>query len=100
MKTPTVLATAAALLALAMLPALPVATAIEPCDKYGLCLPPPPTLVDGCHVRARVLTADLPTEGCAPAATLYVCYPEYYGGSPGGFFGNLRLDCHEVLTLA
>lgn len=79
--------------------AAPVARAaddVDPC-RYGLCLPEPGWFVDGCHVTGIVVTADLPTAGCAPTATVYVCEVGYFGGS-GTVWGNLRFWCEPALT--
>lgn len=92
MRTPMLLA--AALVAVPL--ALPAASAVDLCDKYAICLPPVP--VDGCHFGAIYVRGDLPTQGCAPTATVYSCEVDYFGGSPS-LLGNFRFQCQPVLTL-
>lgn len=87
------LAAAGLVLALA-----PTASAVDLCDKYGLCLPPTSGILNGCHYNAIYVRGDLPTQGCAPEATLYSCDVTYMGGSPD-FWGNFRFMCEPMTTL-
>lgn len=69
------------------------------CTHLGLCLPPASAFLDGCRFHAVLVRGALPTEGCAASAAVYACEVEYFGGSPGGVLGNLRLTCWQVLAL-
>lgn len=72
----------------------PSASAVDLCDKYGLCLPDvgPEDLISECGVDALAARVD----HCQPQVE--TCEFTYMGGSPGGPWNNLRRECYAVLA--
>lgn len=84
------------LLGLSLAAAVPPAQAVDPCAKYGVCLPP---VVNGCAYNALYVRGTLPTDGCAPSVSVYFCEFDYMGGGGPMPWDNLRPRCEHVATL-